>query len=109
MKKIPSRVIQAIETKNYYSPLESEESPTENKNTRTDSPNTKITAKQNAINTATQNKQNSNGHRIYRTRGSSQLQSCLVIPWLRALKAGKYHAVLAKLSFNILAVQKLSI
>ena len=61
MKKIPSRVIQAIETKNYYSPLESEESPTENKNTRTDSPNTKITAKQNAINTATQSKQNSNG------------------------------------------------
>ena len=61
MKKIPSRVIQAIETKNYYSPLETEESPTENENTRTDSPNTKITAKQNAINTATQNKQNSNG------------------------------------------------
>ena len=56
MKKIPSRVIQAIETKNYYSPLETEESPTENENTRTDSPNTKITAKQNAINTATQNK-----------------------------------------------------
>ena len=56
MKKIPAGVIQAIETKNYYSPLESEESPTENKNTRTDSPNTKITAKQNAINTATQNK-----------------------------------------------------
>ena len=61
MKKIPSRVTQTIKTKNYYSSLESEESPTENKNTRTDSPNTKITAKQNAINTAAQSKQNSNG------------------------------------------------
>ena len=60
MKKNPSRVIQPIETKNCYSPLETEESPTENENTRTDSPNTKIAGKQNAINTATQNIQNSN-------------------------------------------------
>ena len=60
LKKNPSRVIQPIETKNRYSPLETEESPTENENTRTDSPNTEITAKQNAINTATQNLQNSN-------------------------------------------------
>ena len=60
LKKNPSRVIQPIETKNRYLPLETEESPTENENTRTDSPNTEITAKQNAINTATQNLQNSN-------------------------------------------------
>ena len=61
MKKNQSRVIQPIETKNpCYSPLETEASPTENENTRTDSPNTKVTAKQNAINTATQNTQNSN-------------------------------------------------
>ena len=60
MKKNPSRVIQPIETKNRYSPLETEENPTENENARTDSPNKKITAKQNAINTATQNTHNSN-------------------------------------------------
>ena len=60
LKKNRSRVIQPIQTKNYYSPLETEESPTENEDTRTDSPNTKITAKQNVINTATQNIQNSN-------------------------------------------------
>ena len=60
LKKSHSRVIQPIETKNRYSPLETEESPTENENTKSDSPNTKVTAKQNAINTATQNIQNSN-------------------------------------------------
>ena len=52
--------MQPIETKSCYLPLENEESPTENENTRTDSPNTEITVKQNAINTATQNLQNSN-------------------------------------------------
>ena len=35
---------------------------------------------------------------IRRTRGSSQLPSYLVILWLKTLKAGKCHAVLAKLS-----------
>ena len=60
LKKNHSRVIQPIETKNRYSPLETEESPTENENKRTDSPNTKVTAKQNAFNTITQNTQNSN-------------------------------------------------
>ena len=60
MKKNQSRVIQPIETKKHYSPLETEESPNENENTRTDSPNTKVTAKQNTINTAAQNTQNSN-------------------------------------------------
>ena len=60
LKKNPSGVIQPIQTKNRYSPLETEKSPTRNENTRTDSPGTKITAKQNAINTATQNIQNSN-------------------------------------------------
>ena len=59
-KKNSSRVIQSIETKNHYSPLVTEESPTENENTRNDSPNTEITAKQNAINAATQNIQNFN-------------------------------------------------
>ena len=44
---------------------------------------------------------------IRRTRGSCQLPSYLVILWLRTLKAGKCHAVPAKLSWNILAVQKL--
>ena len=58
MKKSPSRVIKPIETKNLYSTLESEESPTENGNTRINSPNVKVTARQNAINTATQNMQN---------------------------------------------------
>ena len=65
-----------------------EESPTENEDTRTDSPNTKITAKQNAINTATHNI-----HKIltikrkviHRTRGSSQLPSYMVILWLRTM------------------------
>ena len=52
--------MQPIETKNRYSPLKTEESPTGNENTKSDSPNTKVTAKQNAINTATQNTQNSN-------------------------------------------------
>ena len=58
MKKSPSRVIKSIETKNLCSTLESEESPTENGNTRINSPNVKVTARQNAINTATQNMQN---------------------------------------------------
>ena len=57
--KTPSRVIEPIETKNRYSLLETEGSPTKNENTRTDSLNTKVTAKQNAINAATQNIQNS--------------------------------------------------
>ena len=60
LKKNPSRVIQPIETKNRYSPCETEENPIKNKNTRTDSPNTETTAKQNTINTANQNIQNSN-------------------------------------------------
>ena len=60
MKKNLSKVIHPVETNNCYSPLETEESLTGNENTRTDSPNTKITAKQNSINTATQNTQNSN-------------------------------------------------
>ena len=60
MKKIPSRVIQPIETKNRYSPLETEESPTETENARTDSSNTTVMVKQNATNTATQNTKNSN-------------------------------------------------
>ena len=60
MEKNPSRVIQQIETKIRYSPLETEERTTENENTKTDSLNTEITAKQNTINTATQNIQNSN-------------------------------------------------
>ena len=58
MKKSPSRVIKSIETKNLCSTLESEESPTENGNTRINSPNVKVTARQNAVNTATQNMQN---------------------------------------------------
>ena len=56
LKKNHSRVIQPIESKNRYSPLETEDSPTENENTKSDSPNTKVTGKQKAINTATQNK-----------------------------------------------------
>ena len=59
-KKNHSRVIQPIESKNRYSPLESEGIPTENENTKSDSPNTKETGKQKAINTATQNTKNSN-------------------------------------------------
>ena len=49
-----------METKNRYLPLETKESPTKNENTKSDSPNTKVTAKQKAINTAIQNRQNSN-------------------------------------------------
>ena len=60
LKKNHSRVIQPIESKNRYSPLETEESPTKNENTKSDSPNTKATATQKAINTATQSTQNSN-------------------------------------------------
>ena len=44
LKKNHSRVIQPIETKNRYSPLETEESPTENENAKSDSRNTKVTA-----------------------------------------------------------------
>ena len=40
LKKNPSKVIQPIETKNRYLPLETVENPSENENTRTDSPNT---------------------------------------------------------------------
>ena len=59
--KSPSnRVIQSIETKNCYSPLETEENPTENGNKTTYLPNTKITAKQSAINIAPQNIQSFN-------------------------------------------------
>ena len=58
MKKSPSTVIKPIETKNLYSTLESEESPTENGNTRINSPNVKVTARQNAVNTPTQKMQN---------------------------------------------------
>ena len=53
-------MIQPIETKNRSSALETEDNPTDNRNTRTDSLNKKVTAKQNAINTATQNIQKSN-------------------------------------------------
>ena len=60
LKKNHSRVIQPTESKNRYSPLETEGSPTENENTKSDSPNTKETGKQKAINTATQNTKNSN-------------------------------------------------
>ena len=63
LEKNPSRLIQSIETKSRkikLKTLKTEESPTENKNTRTDSTNTEMTAKQNAINKATQNLQNSN-------------------------------------------------
>ena len=49
-----------MKTKNRYLPLETKESPTKNENTKSDSPNTKVTAKQKAINTAIQNRQNSN-------------------------------------------------
>ena len=53
-------MIQPIETKNRSSALETEDNPTDNRNTRTDSLNKKVTAKQNGINTATQNIQKSN-------------------------------------------------
>ena len=43
LKKNHSRVIEPIETKNRYSPLETEENPTENENRKSDSPNTKVT------------------------------------------------------------------
>ena len=109
MKKIPSRVIQPIETKNRYSPLETEESPTENENARTDSPNTKVMVKQNAINTATQNTKilMIKLKVIQQARRSSQLPLHLVILWLKTLKAEKCQAVLAKLTLNSLTVQKL--
>ena len=81
LKQNHLRVIQPIETKNRYLTLETKESPTENENIKSDSPNTKVTAKQNAINAATQNTQNSTIilKVIRRTRGSSQLPSQLVI------------------------------
>ena len=49
-----------MESKNRYSPIETENSATENENAKSDSPNTKVTGKQKAINTATQNTQNPN-------------------------------------------------
>ena len=57
-EKKSARLMQPIETKNSYSPLETEESPTENENTRTDSPNTSNCKTKH--NTATQNTQNLN-------------------------------------------------
>ena len=100
LKKNLSRVIQPIETKNRYSPLETEESPTENENTKSDSPNTKATAKQNAINTATQNTQNSNDKTESDTPDKRKLPVTVILgdSMRRTLKAGKCHAVLAKLS-----------
>ena len=100
LKKNLSRVIQPIETKNRYSPLETEESPTENENTKSDSPNTKVTAKQNAINTATQNTQNSNDKTESDTPDKRKVPVTVILgdSMRRTLKAGKCHAVLAKLS-----------
>ena len=60
LEKNPYKVMQPIETENWYSPLQSEENPTDNGSTRTDSPDTKITAKQNSVNTTTQNVESSN-------------------------------------------------
>ena len=68
--------MQQIETKNRYSPLETEENPTEKGNTRTDSPNT------NVANTATQNIEDSNDKTEIDTpdkRKSSQLPLSLMI------------------------------
>ena len=78
------------------SPLETEESRAENENKRTDSPNTEITAKQNTINTATQNLQNSN-EKTESDKRKLKLLSYLVVLWVRTLKAGKCQAVLTKL------------
>ena len=60
--------MQLIETGNWYSPLQSEENPTDNGRTRTDSPDTKVTAKQNSVNTTTQNVQSSNNIKWYKGR-----------------------------------------
>ena len=79
MKKNPSRVIQPIETKNHYWPLETEESPTENKNTRTDKPTTTITAKQNAIDTATQDTQKSNDKKESDTPDKRKLSVTVIL------------------------------
>ena len=76
LKKNHLRVIQPIETKNCYSPLETEESLTENENTKSDSPNTKATGKQLL---KTHKIQTIKLKVIHRTRGSSQLPSYLVI------------------------------
>ena len=50
MDKYTSRGKQPVETKNYHSPLETEENPTENGNITTDSLNKKVTAKENELN-----------------------------------------------------------
>ena len=60
MKTNPSTVIQPTDIKNRYWPFETEENPSDNGNSRTDSLNEKVTVKQNAINKATENIQNSN-------------------------------------------------
>ena len=74
-----SRLTQPIETKNRHSPLEIEESPTENENARTDFLNTKATAKQNAINTATQNIQNLNDKTESNTPDKSKLPVTVIL------------------------------
>lgn len=99
MKKSPSRVIKPIETKNLYSTLESEESPTENGNTRINSPNVKVTARQNAVNTATQNMPNSNDKTENETMDKRNLQVTVILgnSMVKDIKDWKCQVVLAKL------------
>ena len=94
MKKSSSRVIKPIETKNLYSTLESEESPTENGNTRINSPNVKVTARRNAINTATQNMQNFQEKTESDTLENRKLPVTVILGDYM-VKDGKYQTVIA--------------
>ena len=91
------------------SPVETEESPTENENIRTDSTKTKITAKQNAISTATQNTQNSNNKTESDTTDKRKLPITIILAdsMVKDIKGCKCQVIPAKLSRSISVVQKL--
>ena len=78
LKKNPSRLIKSIKTQTRYSPLKTEENPNDSKNTRTNSLK-KVIAKQNPINTATQNMQNSNDKAEIDTLDKTKLPVTVIV------------------------------
>ena len=78
LKKNPSRLIKSIKTQTRYSPLKTEENPNDSKNTRTNSLK-KVIAKQNPINTATQNMQNFNDKAEIDTLDKTKLPVTVIV------------------------------
>ena len=78
LKKNPSRLIKSIKTQTRYSPLKTEENPNDSKNTRTNSLK-KVIAKQNLINIATENIQNSNDEAEIDTPDKTKLPVTVIL------------------------------